>query len=155
MLYDQNLAEREIRGIAKEVAPSLPFNVTYDDRRKAMLVTLGDKSANAIIEFSEQRLVSAFGLSSHPRAIDPDRRAAIKADFDLSSKAAKSTLAWAKGRFGAALTSVSVAERAIAAPSGAQAEKFDAGGRLIYAYVGDARHSLWRDAMGHITVLDI
>ena len=155
MLYDQDTAENEIRAIAKDVDPSLRCTVTYDDRRKAMLVTLGDKIANAIVEFSEQRLVSAFGLSSHSRLIDPDRRATIKADFELASKAAKSRLAWAKGRFGAALTGVTVAERAVAAPSAAQAAKFEDGERLVYAFVGTDRHSLWRDATGRITVLDI
>jgi hypothetical protein len=154
VLYDQTIAETEIRAIAKEVDPTLRCSVTYDDRRKAMLVTLGETTATAVVEFSEQRLVSAFGLSSHPRTIDPNRRATIKSDFDLASKAAKSTLAWAKGRFGAALTRVSVAERGVAAPSAAQAEKFEAGERLVYAYVGDTCHSLWRDAAGRITVLD-
>ena len=155
MLYDQDTAEREILAIAKDVNPLLRCTADYDNRRKEMLVTLGDKTANAIFEFSEQRLVSAFGLSSCSRTIDPDRRATIEADFELASKAAKSSLAWTKGRFSAALTGVTVAERAAAAPSAAQAEQFEGGERLVYAFVGANRHSLWRDATGRITVLDI
>ena len=118
----------------------------------------GDIAGIIAIDYNqraEELRFGAFGLSSRPRTIDPDRRATIKADFELASKAAKSSLAWAKGRFGAALTGVTVAERAVAAPSAAQAEKFESGERLVYAFVGADRHSLWRDATGRITVLHI
>ena len=153
MLYDQITAELEIRAIAKELEPSLQCTIAYD-RRKTMRVTIGDTAAKAVVELAGQRLVSTFGLSSNPCRIEPARRATIVIDFNTTTKAARSTFAWAKSRFGGALTGVAVAERTVVAPSTDRMGKFEAGERLTYAYVGDARHSLWRDAAGRITVLD-
>lgn len=81
-------------------------------------------------------------------------RATIVIDFNTATKAARSTFAWAKGRFGGALTGVAVAERTVVAASTDRMDKFEAGEGLIDAYVGDARHSLWRGAADRITVLD-
>ena len=154
MLYDENNAEKEILALVSEVAPALPCAFTYEQRSRSMLVTIGKPEATAVVEFSEQRLVNALGLSSHPRPFDPEQRTAMRSDFDVAAKAARSAFSWAKGRFGSQLCRISIPERSVIASNSDQATRFDNGERLIYAYVDNDRRSLWRDAVGGITLLD-
>ncbi|MDA0799436.1 MAG: hypothetical protein O2884_12300 [Chloroflexi bacterium] len=155
MLYSEKTAEAAIRAIVKEVDAVAPCSFDYHPRTRAMLVTVGTPEAHAIIELTEQSMVSAFGLNTNPREIDAVRRAGLKRDFEVGGRAARSASAWAKGRYGVGLKKVTIAEYSVATRSNNQkAEAFTNGERMVLVDVVDERYTLWRDASGRMTPID-
>jgi hypothetical protein len=155
VLYSEEKAEAAVRAIAKEVEAAAPCSFEYHPRTRAMLVTFGSAQAYAVVEFTEQRMVSAFGLSTSPRDIDQERRAAMKQEFEVASRATRSAAAWAKGRYGMGLKKIAIAEYSTATRTAARAEAFANGERMVLVYAGDECHTLWRDTAGRMTELDI
>ncbi len=150
MLYSEKTAEAAVRAIVTEVDATARCSFDYHPRTKAMLVTVGSAQANAIVELAEQRMVSAFGLSTNPREIDPERRVALKQEFEIATRVTRSASAWAKGRYGVGLKKVSIAEYSVATRSRSGADDFSSGGRMVLVYVGDECHTLCRDAAGRM-----
>ena len=106
MLYSEKTAEAAIRVIVKEVDAVAPCSFEHHPRTRAMLVTVGIPEAHVIVELTEQRMVSTFGLNTSPREIDAERRAVLKRELEVGGRVARSASAWAKGRYGVGLKQV-------------------------------------------------
>lgn len=155
MLYSEKIAEAAIRAIVKEVDAVAQCSFDYHPRSRAMLVTGGTPEAHAIIELTEQSMVSAFGLNTNPREIDAERRDGLKREFEVGGRATRSSSAWAKGRYGVGLKKVTIAEYSVATRSNNQrAEAFTNGERMVLVDVGDETYTLCRDTSGRMAPID-
>jgi hypothetical protein len=155
VLYSEKTAEAAIRVIVKEVDAVAPCSFEHHPRTRAMLVTVGIPEAHVIVELTEQRMVSTFGLNTSPREIDAERRAVLKRELEVGGRVARSASAWAKGRYGVGLKQVTIAEHSVATRSNNErAEAFTNGERMVFVDVGDERYTLWRDASGRMTPID-
>jgi hypothetical protein len=154
VLYSEKTAEATIRDIVTEVDRVARCTFNYHPRTRAMLVMVGAPDAHAIVELSEQDMVSAFGLNTNPREIDEARRTSLKQQFETATRAARSAAAWAKGRYGTGLKKVTVAEYSVATRARDRIDGFNKGERMVILEVGNETFTLWRDAAGRMTAVE-